>query len=402
MAHRMHTAAPPDEAGELRKQVRMGHGVSSKRSLRVALVATGAPSLGHGGAALVSELSHELRSLGHRPTVLAPPAEGSRPLVARDRLADLRHAGAAWLHIRGLDEVDVVHVSSPEALPFSAFVPVPTVATVQHGRRSEMATHYLAYPAVSYVALSRRQVDLAAELRFHGVIHPGVRIERYPLGSGGRRYAFVGPLTPEHGAHLAIDAARRMRVPLVIAAQASRPEPTYIERHIAPSLGGGISCVGIVDRRRRSELLSHARALLVPTHREEPFGLEMIEAMLVGTPVIAYACGAAPEIIEDGITGFVVHDLDEMCRRMRDIGKIDRRACRARARRRWSSARMAREYAALYEEVIEHRFGTNGLATSSSRRAVAAISSPTLLERDDDPPLSGARAVGFLRATRKG
>ncbi|MDF2698404.1 MAG: glycosyl transferase [Labilithrix sp.] len=129
----------------------------------------------------------------------------------------------------------------------------------------------------------------------------------------------------------------------------------------------------------------------------------MIEAMLVGTPVIAYACGAAPEIVENGVTGFVVHDLDEMCRRMLDVGKIDRRACRARARRRWSSARMAREYAALYEEVIEHRFGARAGAATLPRRALASISSAPLVERDDDsPPMSGARSVGLAWAMRKG
>ena len=80
----------------------------------------------------------------------------------------------------------------------------------------------------------------------------------------------------------------------------------------------------------------------------------MIESMLVGTPVIAYACGASPEVVEDGVTGFLVHTLDEMCRRMRDVGRIDRKVCRERARARWSSARMAREYVALYMESIDH------------------------------------------------
>ncbi|MDF2698403.1 MAG: glycosyl transferase, group 1 [Labilithrix sp.] len=179
MAHRMHASGTAERSSELRRQVRMAHGVSSKRSLRVALIATGTPPLSHEGTTLVTELSHELRSLGHRPTVLAPPPDRSRPIPPRDPLAALRHASAAWLHIQALDEVDVVHVSSPEALPFSTFVPVATVATVEHGRRSELATHYLAYPAISFVALSRRQADLAAELHFHGVVHPGVRLERY-------------------------------------------------------------------------------------------------------------------------------------------------------------------------------------------------------------------------------
>ena len=145
------------------------------------------------------------------------------------------------------------------------------------------------------------------------------------------------------------------------------------------AVGANLLSVGPYSTERKVELLRQARCLVFPIQWEEPFGLVMIEAMLVGTPVVAFACGAAPEVVDDGVTGFLVHTFDELCSRLRDVGRIDRKACRARARRRWSSARMARAYADLYREMAahyraargEHTFlsrGDNGAALSAWRR----------------------------------
>jgi glycosyltransferase involved in cell wall biosynthesis len=156
-----------------------------------------------------------------------------------------------------------------------------------------------------------------------------------------------------------------MRTPLVLAGEGHGLHAEYFEREIAPRLKGtGASWIGTAPHRDEVELLSNARCLLFPIQWEEPFGLAMIEAMLVGTPVIAFACGAASEIVEDGVTGYLVHSLEEMCQRIRDVAAIDRKACRARAQKRWSSARMAREYGALYLEAIDHWSATR------SRRVV--------------------------------
>ncbi len=321
---------------------------------------------------MVAELSRELLALGHRPTVFATgdstcvgahAALFAHAIWPVDRLAELRHATAAWSQIAATDDFDVVHVNAPEAVPFTRFVPVPTVATLHHERDASLLAHYAAYPEVAYVAISRRQEELAWEVPFRAVIHHGLDPERYPLGKGGRRFAFLGRLAPEKGPHLAIQAAQRMRVPLVLAGEPQAPHRSYFARQVAPAIGGAISWVGEVDERRKVEVLSTSRALLFPIQWEEPFGLVMIESMLVGTPVIAYACGAAPEVVEDGVTGFLVHTVDEMSRRMRDVAGIDRKACRARARERWSAARMAREYAALYTNAIDHWSATRARYT---------------------------------------
>ncbi|MBX3205059.1 MAG: glycosyltransferase [Labilithrix sp.] len=383
----------------------MARGVSSKRSLRVALVATrvleSAPRACDGAEIIVTELARELRALGHRPTVFASgDASGAvsraamfaRPIWPHDRLAELRHASSAWARIATIDDFDVVHVNDAEAIPFTSFVPVPTVATVHHDRAPSMAAHYAAYPDVAFVAVSRRQAELSWEVPFRAVVHHGLDVARHPVGKGGRRCVFLGRVAPEGGPQIAIEAARRTRTPLALGAAPRALDHEYFERTIAPRLGPGITWAGEVLGPRRLELLSSARALLCPSHWEEPSGLGIIEAMLVGTPVIAYACGAASEIVEDGVTGFLVHDVDEMCRRIRDVSAIDRGACRARARRRWTSARMAREYVELYRETIEHWSATRSRYTTPAASDEAAPASLTRTSRVRDEPSSRYRA----------
>jgi glycosyltransferase involved in cell wall biosynthesis len=344
----------------------MAHGSISKRSLRIAFIS----GCGHPNG--LGELARELRLLGHRPALFTP----EEPARTRDSLAALRHAEAAWAQVDAHEEFDLVHVGYPEAIAFTKVVPVPTVATVFHARDVGLLAHYQAHPDVALVAVSRRQAELAWEVPFRAVIHHGLDVERYPLGKGGRRYAFVGPLAPESGPHLAIEAAQLARSPLALGGEIANE--SFFARTIAPRLTPGISLAGILDHMRLVSLLSGSRALLAPLQSEEPFSLTMIESMLVGTPVIAYACGAAPEIVEDGVTGFLVHNVEEMSRRMRDVGSIDRKACRAHARSRWSAARMARKYEALYVEIDDRwRSKKAGTVPSSDRSGVVAAGAPT-------------------------
>ena len=336
------------------------------RPLEIALVSTCAlatPPHAYGGTELVvAELAKALVALGHRPTVFATGDSACAGIVRSkfpepawppDDLAELRHAAFAWREIaRG--SFDVVHVNHAAAVPFTDLIAKPTVATVHHERVDSLARHYASYPKVAYVAISQRQRDLSPDVRMPCVIHHGVDLTRYPPGDGKGGYcAYLGRFAAIKGPHVAIDAARAAGTSIRLGGEAHPVERRYFEQEIAPRLRHDcVEWVGEVGGGRKVELLGGASCLLFPIAWEEPFGLVMIEAMLVGTPVIAFARGSVPEVVEEGVTGHVVRDVDEMIERLRSIGRFDRERCRRRALERWSATRMAREYVELYRRVL--------------------------------------------------
>lgn len=344
-------------------------GAPRRPSLEVALVSTSAtstPPNGYGGTELViAELAHGLVLLGHRPTVFATGDSRcagvlrwtlERPVWPPDTLTELRHAGWAWAEIAE-GRFDVVHVNHAAALPFSRFVGRPTVATVHHAREESLAQHYASYPEIAFVSISRRQRELSPLVPFRAMIRHGLAIDRYPAGSGADGYcAFLGRFADEKGPHLAIDAARKAGIPIRLGGEAHPAEKLYFEREVIPRLSApGVEWLGEVAGAPKLSFLGGATCVLFPIQWDEPFGLVMIEAMLVGTPVIAFGRGSVPEVIDEGVTGFVVGSVDEMADRIRAIRGLDRRRCRARARERWSSLRMAHEHVELYERLIAAR-----------------------------------------------
>lgn len=334
--------------------------------LEIGLVSTCAvatPPKAYGGTELVlADLARELVALGHKPTVFATgdsrPAGARRSLFAAPvwpphELSELRHSEFAWQQI-AKSRFDVVHVNTPVALAFTRFVAVPAVATVHHARVDDIAAHYAAHPNVHFVAISKRQRDLSPDVPFRTVIHHGLRPDHYPFGCGDGGYcAFLGRFAREKAPHLAIDAARAAGVPLRLAGDAHPSERAYVEAEVLPRLGPGTTWLGEVGYEAKVELLRGARCLLMPIQWEEPFGLVLIEAMLVGTPVVAFDIGSADEIVEDGVTGFLCTTVAEMATRICQVSAIDRQRCRERARARWGAARMAREYVDLYRRAIE-------------------------------------------------
>jgi len=334
--------------------------------LEIALVSTSAvstPPDTYGGTELiVSELARELLELGHQPTVFATGDSGcagvlrwtiDRPTWPPETLTELRHVAFAWTEIAA-SPFDVVHVNHPLAVPFCRLVERPTVATVHHDRDESLARHYAQYPENAYVAISERQRELSPRVPFCAVIRHGLAVDRYPAGSGDGGYcAFLGRFAPEKGPHLAIDAARRAGKPIRLAGDAHPAERAYFDRELAPRLGEpGVAWLGEVDEARKLALLVGAACLLFPIQWEEPFGLVMIEAMLVGTPVVAFPGGSVAEVIDEGITGYVVRSIDEMAARVRAVDGFDRTRCRERARERWNASRMAREHVELYRRVV--------------------------------------------------
>jgi glycosyltransferase involved in cell wall biosynthesis len=334
--------------------------------MKVALVSTCAvstPPVAYGGTELiVAELAKGLHRLGHEVTTFATGdsrPEGAlrshfaEPVWPPNDLAEMRHAAAAMDEIaRG--DFDLVHVHHAAALPFGRFMRKPMVLTVHHCREEGLVAHYRDHPNVSLVAISNRQAKLCPELSFARTIYHGLDAELYPAGPGGDYVAFLGRFAEEKGAHLALDAARAAGVPLHLGGKPHHCSLDYFAREVQPrlrDLGAGAVWHGELSHEPKLELLRGARALLVPIEWEEPFGLVMIEAMLTGTPVIAFARGSAPEVVEEGVTGFLVRDVREMSERIRALDRIDRVRCRARARERWTTERMARDYLSLYESV---------------------------------------------------
>ena len=341
--------------------------------MRIALLSTCAvavPPASYGGTELITaELAKALVRLGHDVTVYAtgdskPAGElryrFTRPVWPPDDLAELRHAAFAWSDVMAERErpFDVVHAHQAPSLAFAALFPLPTVLTVHHARDESLLDFYLDFPGIRYVAISRHQADLVPEMHVDDVVHHGLDLSLYEAGDGeGDFCLFLGRLASEKAPHHAIDAARMADVPLKIAGKPHWKDEAYFDREVKPRLaeGRGVEWVGEVSHEPKVALLRRARALLFPIDWEEPFGLVMIEAMLVGTPVIAFARGSVPEIVEEGVTGFVVRDVDEMAKRLRSIGSFDRKKCRARAEQRWSSARMAKEYVEVYQSAMRAR-----------------------------------------------
>ncbi len=317
------------------------------------------PPVAYGGTELVvHELACALDQLGHEVSVFATgdsTAPGLRALFPTavwpiDPYAELLHARFAAREIAA-GEFDVAHIHTPAALAFADELGVPVVYTLHHARDERLSRFYAYAPRAVRVAISRRQAELEDPRPRH-VVHHGLSPELYPAPA--RRddgYAFfLGRLSWCKGPDVAVEAARRAGLDLVVAGQAHEEGgPPGWDALLASALREPHvtwrAQAGLPAKRR---LLGGARALLMPIRWEEPFGLVMIEAMLAGCPVIAFARGSAPELVEDGVTGLLVEDAREMAVALREARLLDRAACQARARERFSAARMAADYLHVY------------------------------------------------------
>jgi glycosyltransferase involved in cell wall biosynthesis len=323
------------------------------------------PSYG-GTEAVVDRLARGLVAAGHDVLLFAPGDSTCdvpsvpHTLPSRPDEIGITTVELAYV-IRGhdcLSDCDVVHDHTLAGPAIGRRRGSPPMLTTSHGPFTpEVSDVYRSFARrVAIIAISHAQAVEASHQGIHvaRVIHHGLDPDEVSPGPGDGGYLlFLGRMHPDKGVDVAARVARRAGMPLRIAAKMREPgERAWFEAQVKPLLGDGIEFVGEADRPDALSLLQGAAALLNPIQWCEPFGLVMIEALAAGTPVLAFPNGAAPEIIDDGVTGFLCSDEEQMVRRVADIAKLDRRACRDVVVSRFSTARVVEDHVATYERVI--------------------------------------------------
>jgi glycosyltransferase involved in cell wall biosynthesis len=253
------------------------------------------------------------------------------------------------------DEFDLIHNQADFVpLAFSRLVETPVVTTI-HGFSSEriMPAFKTYEDRVHYVAISN--ADRHPDLRYAATIHHGIALEDFSFDPrGSDDLLFFGRIHPDKGPVEAIEAARRSGRRLIMAGIIQ--DRTYYEKQVEPAVDGQLVYYrGPVGGEARSKTLGSARALLHLINFDEPFGLSVVEALACGTPVIAFNRGSMPELIDHGVTGFLVETIDDAVEAIARIGDIDRAACRASVCARFTVDRMADRYLNLYREIVNRR-----------------------------------------------
>ena len=343
--------------------------------LRIAQVAPlyeAVPPGAYGGTErVIATLCDGLVAQGHEVTLFGPETSATRARLEafekplRERFsADEMTNVAPHLHLEMMAELsahagefDVIHSHLDVlALPFTKLIDTPTVLTL-HGRLDldfvrELLPRYGSVPLVSISNDQRRAVD-DLDLNWAATVYNGLDLGGYrELSHDAEGYlAFVGRIAPEKGPLMAIEISRRTGLPLRLAAKVDPTDAAYYEEEVAPQVGSHVDFVGEITEDEKPAFYAGARATLFPSDWPEPFGLVMIESLAAGTPVIALRRGSVPEVIEDGVTGFICDDVDEMTEAVDRIGEIDPDECR-RGAERFTGDRMCRGYVEVYRSLL--------------------------------------------------
>ena len=325
------------------------------------------PKLYGGTERVVYSLTEELVALGHDVTLFASgdsttSAKLDAPWPRALRLdPDIRDWVATYaLLIEYVRErahlFDVLHFHI-DYWPNSVFTRQSTpFLTTLHGRLDlpEFAAVYRSFPSVPLISISDSQRRPLPDLNWAATVHHGIPAGLLrPVPAEPSYFAFLGRISPEKGIERAIRIARAAGVKLKVAAKVDNADRAYYEREVAPLLtDANVEFIGEINDAQKPAFLSGARALLFPIDWPEPFGLVMIEAMACGCPVIAFRRGSVPEVMDDGVTGFIVDDVDEAGAAVGRLPTIDRANVRRVFERRWTARRMAEDYVDVYERLI--------------------------------------------------
>ena len=340
---------------------------------QVAPLIESAPPRAYGGTErVVHYLTEALVRMGHEVTLFASGDSRTSahlvPIVDRAlRLHPGRPDPVVWntlmvdrvRELADADSFDVVHFHVDWMhLPLMARCATPSLTTL-HGRLDiadlkPLFQRFRHHPLVSISDSQRRPLSFA---RWLGTVYHGLPTDLYSFHREPQDYfAFVGRISPEKRCDRAIEIALACDTPIRIAAKVDMHDREYFENVIEPMLDHPlVTFVGEIGDGAKNDFVGNAKALLTPIDWPEPFGLVIIEAFACGTPVIAYGHGSVPELVDNGVTGFVVNDQRQAIEAARRIGEIDRAVCRQTFERRFAAEVMARDYIALYRELISQK-----------------------------------------------
>jgi glycosyltransferase involved in cell wall biosynthesis len=342
--------------------------------MRIGLVAPPwlpVPPSSYGGTeAVLDALARGLEAAGHDvllyttgDSTCPAPTEYTFRVAERPRLGrtvpEIYHALCAY---EALADRDIIHDHTIAGL-FVADRRGAVVTTMHNAPTDELIKIYSAVQdRVAIVAISEDQASRVPDLRIASVIHHGLDPDAYSPGEGaGGFLLFLGRMSPDKGVHVAARAARAAGRRLLIGAKVEEPlEQDYFLKEVEPLLGRDVTYLGELDTATKGELLGQAEALLNPIRWPEPFGLVMIEALASGTPVLAFPEGAAPEIVEHGVSGFLCANELEMVEALDNLHRLDRGECRRSFERRFTAERMVEDHLELYRRVLRgQRSGSN-------------------------------------------
>jgi glycosyltransferase involved in cell wall biosynthesis len=339
------------------------------RIAQVAPLAESVPPKLYGGTErIVAWLTEELIDLGHDVTLFASGDSVTRARLIfacprAIRLGRPRMDSAAAYTVlledlaRHTAEFDIIHCHVDWLhLPLLARLDVPFVTTL-HGRLDLPGLRAVIqrFPRVPLISISNNQRAPLPEANWMGTVYHGLPPHSIrPSFEAGRYLAFLGRLSADKGPKAAIRIAKEAGIPLRVAAKAPRADSQYFKEKLEPLIDGEqVQLVGEVNDRTKGPFLANAAALLFPIDWPEPFGLVMIEAMASGTPVIAFRRGSVPEVVEDGVTGFIVEDEAGAVAAVARLGELDRRRVRAGFEQRFQARRMTEDYLQHYRAQTE-------------------------------------------------
>jgi glycosyltransferase involved in cell wall biosynthesis len=318
------------------------------------------------------------------PRVAGTDVAGPTAPVCGDTVTELRHVLTSYA---AMSDVEVVHDHTLVGPLFHRPYARPPVVTTNHGPFDATLTPiFRMMQDVAVLAISRSQASTAAGVQVAAVIHHGIDVQSVPQGRGDGGYAsFLGRMAPEKGPRQAALIARAAGVPLRMAAKLREPaEREYFEAEVEPLLCSDVEYLGELGLEDKLALVGESFALLNPMQWAEPFGLVMIEALATGSPVVATPAGSAPEILDEGVTGYLRAGIPDLAAALLEAPALHRAACREAALQRFDTERMVGDHLRVYEDLIA------GRPRATSR--VPATRTTSAPRRDGQPRRSEGRS----------